>query len=71
MRSSIKSALTAGTVFLLLIGVGPVLGTPYFLIDSEIEWRDALSGGGGAGMVKSMVPPEWSDYMSDSDKPRP
>ena len=64
MRSSIKSALTAGTVFLLLIGVGPVLGTPYFLIDSEIEWRDALSGGGGAGMVKSMVPPEWSDYMS-------
>jgi hypothetical protein len=64
MQSAVKSVLAAGTVILLLIGGTPVLGTPYFLIDSQIEWQEALGGGGGAGTVKPMDPPEWSDYMS-------
>ncbi|MGQ9650719.1 MAG: DUF7901 domain-containing protein [Phycisphaerae bacterium] len=64
MRITIQSALTAGTVTLLLIGATPAVASPYFLIDSESEWQEALSGSGGSGMVMPMTEPEWSDYMA-------
>lgn len=37
-----------------------VMGTPYFQIDSELEWRDAI----GSGQIEPMMPAEWSDYMT-------
>lgn len=38
---------------------GAVCATPYFMIDSEIEWNEAFS----LGNVQPMTTAEWGDYM--------
>jgi len=47
------------------LGFAPgVMASPYFNLDTEAEWQNALGGGGGSGMIEPMMPPEWSNYMT-------
>ena len=39
----------------------PAVGDPYFSIETEIEWDDAMA----AGRITPVDPSEWSDYMDD------
>lgn len=58
-----RNLLLAATGILVALAGPPALGSPYFLIDSEQEWMEALGGGGGAGKILPMTTAEWPDYM--------
>ncbi len=57
-RRSVR--IVAACAIAVAIGWGTgARATPYFLIDSESEWRDALA----SGRVEPMAPTQWSNYM--------
>jgi hypothetical protein len=45
-------------LIVMLLGSTVVLGSPYFRVDTQLEWQEALSM-----HVRAMTPPEWTDYM--------
>lgn len=60
------------TLLLVLFLAGPVLASPYFLLDSYSEWAGALGGGGGGGgAIAALTPSEWSVYMLQWNNPDP
>lgn len=64
-----RSKRTPKTMSVLLAFLAVVLSgaaapaSPYFLIDSEVEWQEAVA----TGRVQPMSPSEWSDYMMQWD----
>ena len=47
----------------LLSGFGTVLADPYFVIDSENQWREALAPMLPGPVIRGMLPHEWDAYM--------
>ncbi len=61
MRRKGISFLAGMACVLAVLGLAkPAAGTPYFLLETEEEWSQALS----SGHVEPVTVPEWQDYMS-------
>jgi hypothetical protein len=53
----------------LLFFSGTVPASPYFLLDSRVEWEEALGGGGGGGAIAPLSPTEWDVYIRQWNTP--
>jgi hypothetical protein len=60
MKRNERWCLVGLVCVLALLGLAkPAFATPYFLLETEEEWNQALSD----GRVEGLTPPEWQDYM--------
>ena len=50
-------------LWMLCVLCSVVSASPYFLIDSEEEWNEALYAGPGQNSVREAMPHEWEEFM--------
>jgi len=60
MRTVMSKLLILCVVVGCLIAAAPVYAEPYFLLDSQEEWQEAMGT-----HIHAVTPPEWSEYMSN------